>query len=283
VRYAIGLPNVKEYADPKLLVTLSVEAEASGWDGVFVWDHLLYREESNAVVDPWTSVAAIAEATDMVRLGVMVTALARRRPWTVAREAVTVDVLSDGRLTFGAGLGSLRDEFRLFGEESDERVRATKLDEALDIVVGLWSGESFAYEGNHYKVNPVRFVPTPVQSPRIPVWIAGRWPNRRPFRRAARWDGIFATHDEIAHNQTMSTAQLEEIVAYTRSHRSDTDGNFDVVIEGLTIGSDHRKEAELVADYAAVGLTWWVEKLGWFRGSVEEARERIRRGPPGAG
>jgi alkanesulfonate monooxygenase SsuD/methylene tetrahydromethanopterin reductase-like flavin-dependent oxidoreductase (luciferase family) len=280
VQFAIGLPNVKEYADPRLLVGLAVEAEASGWDGVFVWDHLLYRDETDGVVDPWVSVAAIAQATETVRIGVMVAALARRRPWTLAREAAAVDVLSDGRLIFGAGLGSLGDEFRLFGENPDKRVRADKLDEALDIVTGLWVGESFSYESQHYSVGPVRFLPTPRQAPRIPVWIAGRWPNRRPFRRAARWDGVFATHEEVGHNETMSVEQLTAIVDYTLTHRSNSTDAFDVVIEGQTSERDQGGDAERVAAYTEAGLTWWVEKLGWFRGTVDETRARIAAGPP---
>lgn len=281
MRFAIGLPNVKDYADPRLLVSLAVEAEASGWDGVFVWDHLLYRDEKDGVVDPWISVAAIAQATETVRVGVMVAALARRRPWMVARQAATVDLLSDNRLIFGAGLGSLDDEFELFGEDPEERVRADKLDEALEIVRGLWRGEAFSYEGEHYRLGPVRFLPQPRQAPRIPVWIAGRWPNHRPFRRAARWDGVFATHEGLGHNETMSVEQLTEIISYTLHYRKAGADRFDVVIEGKTRGMDAAEDGELVAPYARAGLTWWVEKLGWFRGTVEEMRARIASGAPG--
>ena len=275
MRFAVGLPNVKEYADPPLLVDLAVTAESAGWDGVFVWDHLLYRE-GGAAVNPWLTMAAIAQATNQIRLGVMVVALARRRPWNVAREAAALDILSNGRLLFGAGLGSLDDEFTRFGEDAGARVRADKLDESLEIITGLWSGGPFRYDGKHFRIEEVRFLPAPLQTPRVPVLVAGTWPNRRPFRRAARWDGIFATHEQVGHTETMTVEQLSEIVEYTRTHRAETETSFEIVIEGQTPGPD----SQIAAAYAQAGLTWWVEKLGWFRGPLEEMRDRIESGPP---
>ena len=275
MRFAVGLPNVKEYADPPLLVDLAVTAESAGWDGVFVWDHLLYRE-GGAAVNPWLTMAAIAQATNQIRLGVMVAALARRRPWNVAREAAALDILSDGRLLFGAGLGSLDDEFTRFGEDAGARVRADKLDESLEIITGLWSGGPFRYDGKHFRIEEVRFLPAPLQTPRVPVLVAGMWPNRRPFRRAARWDGIFATHEQVGHTETMTVEQLSEIVEYTSTHRAETETPFEIVIEGQTPGPD----SQIAAAYAQAGLTWWVEKLGWFRGPLEEMRDRIESGPP---
>ena len=275
MRFAVGLPNVKEYADPPLLVDLAVTAESAGWDGVFVWDHLLYRE-GGAAVNPWLTMAAIAQATNQIRLGVMVVALARRRPWNVAREAAALDILSNGRLLFGAGLGSLDDEFTRFGEDAGARVRADKLDESLEIITGLWSGGPFRYDGKHFRIEEVRFLPAPLQTPRVPVLVAGMWPNRRPFRRAARWDGIFATHEQVGHTETMTVEQLSEIVEYTSTHRAETETPFEIVIEGQTPGPD----SQIAAAYAQAGLTWWVEKLGWFRGPLEEMRDRIESGPP---
>jgi hypothetical protein len=180
----VGLPNVREYADPRLLVELAREAEAAGWDGAFVWDHIA-REEDPSVpaTDPWIAVAAIAARTQRIRLGIMVTPLARRRPWKVAREAVAVDVLCGGRFTLGVGLGGgAQAEFATFGESPDPKVRAELLDEGLAILDGLWSGEPFAFEGTHHTVSGAHFTPRSVQQPRLPIWVAGRWPNRRPFR-----------------------------------------------------------------------------------------------------
>ena len=279
MQFAVGLPNVREYADPRLLVDLAVAAESAGWDGVFLWDHLLYREGAPAV-NPWISTAAIAQATSEIRLGVMVAALARRRPWNVARETAALDILSNGRLLFGAGLGSLEDEFTLFGEDATGRVRADKLDESLEIITGLWSGRPFAYKGKHFELQQVHFLPTPLQTPRIPVLVAGRWPNRRPFRRAARWDGIFATHEQVGHNETMTVEQLTELIEYAHAHRAGGVRPLEVVIEGQTPGMDRDRDSETVTAYGRAGLTWWVEKLGWFRGTVDEMRDRIEAGPP---
>jgi alkanesulfonate monooxygenase SsuD/methylene tetrahydromethanopterin reductase-like flavin-dependent oxidoreductase (luciferase family) len=279
MRFAAGIPNVLEYGDPELLVDLAGRAEAAGWDGFFVWDHLVYQSAGDPVADPWTVVSAIAGSTSRIRLGVMVVALARRRPWKVARETATLDVLSRGRLVVGVGLGSLGpQEFEAFGEDPDPRVRADRLDEGLEILAGLWTGERFAYEGRYYRVRETAFRPVPIQRP-PPVWVAARWPNRRPFRRAARWDGVFATHDDVGWTDTMTTAQLRELLDYTSRHRTDPARPFDVVIEGIT-PADPSRAAELVAPYADAGLTWWVEKLGWFRGSVAEMRDRIEAGPP---
>jgi alkanesulfonate monooxygenase SsuD/methylene tetrahydromethanopterin reductase-like flavin-dependent oxidoreductase (luciferase family) len=229
------------------------------------------------------AVTALAATTTRIRLGVMVCVLARRRPWKVARETASLDRVSGGRLVFGAGLGSLgEEEFAGFGEEADPRVRAAKLDEGLEIVAGLWSGEPFSHQGEHYTVREASFLPVPLQQPRIPVWIAGRWPARRPFRRASRWDGVFPTHRDVGAAETMSPDQLAEIVDYTRSIR-ESEAPLDVIVEGLTPGDDPERDGEMVEPYRLAGLTWWIEKLGWFRGSLELMRARIEAGPPAAG
>jgi alkanesulfonate monooxygenase SsuD/methylene tetrahydromethanopterin reductase-like flavin-dependent oxidoreductase (luciferase family) len=281
MRFAIGLPNVGAYGDPELLVELGIMAERSGWDGVFIWDHVAYREPGWPVADPQVAVAALAATTKHVRLGVLMVALPRRRPWKVARELASLDVLSGGRATFGAGLGSQAlQEYEAFGEQGDAKVRAERLDEALEVVVGLWSGAPFTHQGKYYTVTNGQFLPRPVQQPRIPVWIAGRWPARRPFARAARWDGVFPTHVDVEPAQTMSPVQLEDIVAYTLSQRNPSADPFDVIIEGHTDPADSSSEARRIADYEDVGLTWWIEKLGWFRGSVDDMRQRVQAGPP---
>jgi alkanesulfonate monooxygenase SsuD/methylene tetrahydromethanopterin reductase-like flavin-dependent oxidoreductase (luciferase family) len=281
VRFAIGLPNVGAYGDPGLLVELGSMAEKSGWDGVFIWDHVAYREPGWPVADPQVAVAALAATTRHVRVGVLMVALPRRRPWKVARELASLDVLSGGRATFGAGLGSQAlEEYEAFGEQGDAKARAERLDEALEVVVGLWSGAPFTYQGKYYTVTKGQFLPRPMQQPRIPVWIAGRWPARRPFARAARWDGVFPTHVDVGPAQTMSPVQLEDIVTYTLSQRNPSADPFDVILEGHTDAAGSSSQARRIADYEDVGLTWWIEKLGWFRGSVDDMRQRIQAGPP---
>lgn len=156
--------------------------------------------------------------------------------------------------------------------------RADRTDEALEIVCGLWSGRPFSFSGRYYSVAETVFVPTPVQQPRIPIWVAGRWPARRPFRRAARFDGVFPIFEGIGHTDRPSPARLGEVVSFVASEREArrVEEPFDVIVEAQSDGP----AADLVASYEEVGLTWWIEKLGWFRGSVDEVRARIEAGPP---
>jgi alkanesulfonate monooxygenase SsuD/methylene tetrahydromethanopterin reductase-like flavin-dependent oxidoreductase (luciferase family) len=282
VRFAVGVPTVLEYANPQLLIELARSAEAAGWDGFFIWDHLVYHHMGDPVADPWTALGSVASVTGSIRVGVLVTALARRRPWKVARETATLDAVTGGRLVFGVGLGSIgQGEFGAFGEDTDPKVRGEKLDEGLDIIDGLWTGEPFSYRGRHYRVEETVFLPTPVQRPRIPIWVAGRWPNRPPFRRAARWDGVFPTHADVGPDELMAPGELHRIVEYTLRHRAEPAGPFDVIMEGST-PPDPVDGSAIVAPYADAGLTWWIERLGWFRGSVTEMRSRVAAGPPRA-
>jgi alkanesulfonate monooxygenase SsuD/methylene tetrahydromethanopterin reductase-like flavin-dependent oxidoreductase (luciferase family) len=276
LRCAVGLPNVGDYGDPSLLVDLAKRAEDSGWDGVFIWDHVAYRQRGWPVADPYVTVSAIAAVTSRIRLGVLVSALARRRPWKFARETATLDVLSGGRLVVGIGLGSqAHEEFAAFGEDPDPRVRAARIDEGLEILTGLWSGEPFAFQGQHFRVQETVFLPRPYQRPRPPIWIAGRWPARPPFRRAARFDGVFPTFDGVGHGDRPTPDQLRDVVEYTLSHR-DVEDRFDVVLEAQS----EDRDPELVAAYVDAGLTWWVEKLGWLRGPISYTTRRIEQGPP---
>jgi len=283
MRYAVGIPNVGDYGDPGLLVELAGEAERSGWDGVLVWDHVAYRERGWPVADPTVAVTAIAMATSRVRVGVIANAIPRRRPWKLARETATLDVLSAGRLIVGAGLGSQAvEEYEAFGEDGDAKVRAEKLDEGLEVLAGLWLGEPFAHTGKRYTVAEQRFLPKPIQVPRIPVWVAGKWPSRPPFRRAARWDGVIPTHAAVGHADTMTPAQLDEVVRYTLDHRPEALGPLEVAVEGHTGGRDRAADHDRVSALQAAGMTWWVEKLGWFNGSPSVAMDRVRAGPPAA-
>ncbi len=280
LRFALGVPTVREYGDPLLLIELARMAEDAGWDGFFLWDHLVYHDAGDAVADPWTTLAAIAASTSWIRLGVCMTVLARRRPWRVARETATLDVISGGRLVFGASLGSLgAEEFAAVGEDPEAKVRAEKVDEGLEIIAGLWTGQPFSFHGTHYDVQETSFRPVPIQHPRIPVWIGGQWPNRRPFRRSARWDGVFPTHREVGFNDLMPVEELRTIVEYTTGLRAKDAGPLDVIVEGTT-PPDRGRAASVVEPYEEAGLTWWVERLGWFRGPLEEMRGRARAGPP---
>ena len=280
MRYGMFMPNFGPFADAGLVRDLAAEAEACGWDGFFLWDHMLYTTQPpHPVADPWIELAAAACATTTIQLGPLLTPLARRRPWKVARETVTLDHLSHGRLIFGAGLGAPIDaDFGRFGEELSDRGRAIKLDEALEVLELLWSGREVSFRGEEYQIGPVTFLPTPVQRPRIPVWIGGKWPNRAPFRRAARWDGLVP---ELAGGGLPTVADIADMTAFVREHRASHGVGaarpFDVAVNGPDCWS---REAELVK-YADAGVTWWLERISPRRAfDVTEAAELIRRGPP---
>ena len=285
MQHAVNLPILGEYSDPRVLVDLARDAEAAGWDAVFVWDSLLFSAQMRPpIVDPHITLAAIAAHTERVRIGFMVAQLARRRPWKVAREVATLDLLSNGRLILGVGLGfDGQAEFAQFGEEPDARVRADKLDEALDIVVGLCAGAPFCYQGTHYQIAETTFLPTPIQQPRVPIWVAGYWPNRRPFRRAARWDGVCPAEMEIRGPGDFSILPTSPATAatvsdYIREHRTG-DGPFDVVVS-RALPEDTREAAELLAAYAEAGVTWLLRDMLPWEVPLATARRIVRAGPP---
>lgn len=282
MRFAITLPNFDPYDDPRLVASFAREAEEHGWDALYVWDHLLVDPSWEVrVADPWILLTAAALATERIRLGTMVTALPRRRPQVVARQATTLDRLSHGRVTLGVGLGEPPDEYTAFGEDADLRVRAEKLDESLAVLTGLWSGERRSFHGRYLVVEDVRFLPTPVQRPRIPIWVGAQWPGDAAIRRAARWDGIYPIPRirPDAWDAVLAPDDVRAIVELVRRHRTEP-GPFDLMVGRWTPGEDPHGAAEIVAPYADAGATWWSEDLSAYRGSVEGMRERIRLGPP---
>ena len=276
MKFGVGVPNVGEFAHPRLLVEMAQHAEAAGWDGFFLWDHLLYRPERPGAVEPWSVIAAAAAVTTHIRLGVLVTAVPRRQPPLLAQQIATIDQLSNGRIVFGAGLGSMAEEYAGFGQDPSPSQRSRQLDEALSVLQALWSPGSVRHDGAFFTIDNVDLLPKPVQRPHPPIWVAGRWPNKAPFRRAARFDGVMPTHAAYSHESFMRVDELREIVDYVGRHRTER-GTIDVVMEGQS--NDAEQLAQLASSYAAVGLTWWIEKLGWWRGSSDAAHVRVQRGP----
>ena len=283
MRFGMNVPIFGEYADVRLLAQLAAEAEASGWDGFWVWDHIHWSGEDDGEprqpsVDPVVALSLIAAATKRVRFGPMVLPLARRRPWKVARELTTLDHLSGGRLTVGVGLGAPAGlEFGDFGEPTDARVRAARLDEGLDVLDGMWTGRPFDYGGEHYRVTRAEMLPRPVQDP-VPIWVGGEWPaHRAPFRRAARFAGVHPLLSSVPLDN--QPAAIRDLVAYLRRIRDD-DRSFDVAYGVDTAGTGSPADRELVTRFAEAGVTWWMEPISRWRGSLAEIRERIRRGPP---
>lgn len=253
--------------DPRTAADLAAAAEAAGWDGVFSWDGIALGEIDT--YDPWVVMAAMAVRTERVRLGAIVTPPARRRPWKLARETMTLDRLSGGRLVLPVGLGTLDDgAFGNVGEPTHARVRAERLDESLAILEGLWSGKPFRFEGRHYRFGPMTFRPTPLQQPRIPIWVVGAWPKERSVRRALRFDGILP--------QTNDPAAIREVAAAVERDRPGHAGSFEVVVEGMTRDAS---DAGAVHALAGAGATWWIES-DWTGATVESLRRRIASGPP---
>jgi hypothetical protein len=289
MQFGIYVPNFGAYGDPHNLLTLATEAEATGWDGFFLWDHLLiFPGAAVPFVDAWVVLAAIAARTERIRLGPMITPVARRRPWKLARELVSLDHLSRGRTVLGVGLGNPADvEFQYLGEDPADRVRARKLDEALGIVNGLQRGESFQHEGDYFHLEAMTFLPRPVQTPRVPVWVAGNWPNKPPMRRAACWDGVFplkqpsgvSVSSMAFSDMWLAPTDLREIMAFVRQHRT-TEGHFDVVASGATPVNEPAQAREVVAAFQEEGATWWLEWLDEQRGTFTKMREHIGQGPP---
>ena len=264
--------------DAPTLVEFAVEAERAGWDGFFVWDSVVFStDEIFDIADPWVTLGAIAARTSRIRLGPMVACLPRRRPWVVARQAASLDRLSNGRLIMGVGLGEGPD-IENFGESTDLKVRARQLDEGLDLVTKLWTGKRVDHRGEFYKADGVTFQPTPVQTPRIPIWCGGYWPARAPFRRAARWDGVFPIKVENGEF-IMRPDILHEILEVVREHRT-SHAPYDIVGSGVTDPSKSKENQELIRAYADVGATWYLESVDHFSYSLPQMHERIRSGPP---
>lgn len=246
MRFALSVPPFRSPSD---VLALAIDAEANGWDGVFLWDHLRWDDQVD-VHDPWTLLGALAVQTSRIRLGTMVTPLSRRRPWVVAKHLVTLDHLSGGRAVLGVGLGDPPDlDFGDFGDEPSYRTRAAITDESLDVLAGLLEG-SVAHHGHHLAVTAA-MKPLPVQRPRPPIWVAGRASNLRPLERARRWDGYvpisagdFLTPDELAD--------------YVGPHPRD---DWDLVAQW--------KPGVPADEFADAGATWLVrscnpQEQGWF-------------------
>jgi alkanesulfonate monooxygenase SsuD/methylene tetrahydromethanopterin reductase-like flavin-dependent oxidoreductase (luciferase family) len=250
-RRAIFVAPFDELADPRLLAALAADAEAHGWDGFFLWDHIVYSAPASAVLDPWIVMAAIAMTTERILTGPLVTPLSRRRPHKLARETVTLDHLSGGRLILGVGLGSDRHgELAPFGEVAEPREQAKLLDDGLERLLAYWGGE---------------LLPRPIQRPRIPVWAASRWPNRRPLQRAARLDGLFPV-------ELPGPEALAELAADVLALRGAEAGPFDLVVTNEP-GTDP-------APWEAAGATWCLTGFS-SEPKLADVRAAIAAGPNG--
>ncbi len=283
--FGLGVPNGGDFADPCRIVELAEAAEGARWDGLFLWDHVIRRRPWQPMIDPWVTLAAVAAATERLVLGPMVTPLARRRVSVVARQTATLDLLTNGRLRFGVGLGAPDDEFTRFGEDADPKRRARILDESLDALELLWSGEHVSFAGDHVVVDDVHFLPRPV-SGRVPIWVAGGWPGGRPFRRAARFDGVWPV---AAAGGYLSVDDFIDCVAFVRRERTllgrdamaagGADGFDACFIDRSPAGGSEETSAK-IGRLVAGHMTWWVDSLDDPTIPFEQHLDRVHAGPP---
>ncbi|WP_033340496.1 LLM class flavin-dependent oxidoreductase [Catenuloplanes japonicus] len=263
MRYGVILPG----GSGQRQLEQAVAAERAGWDGVFVW-------ETGYGVDAWSLLAGMAVATERVRLGTMLTPLPWRRPWKLASQVATVDQLSGGRAILAVGVGAVDPPLPSSArEETDVRVRASMMDEGIDLMRALWGGDGH-FGGTHYDFdggtgNLVE-VGRPVQD-RVPIWVVGAWPRPRSMRRVLRCDGVVP---QFAGEG--GPADLREMRAWL-AERGAAPG-LDVISEGESTGP------ETVRPWADAGATWWLETR-W--GSMETTDQRvsdmttrIEAGPP---
>lgn len=261
--------------DARRAAEWAAQAEAAGWDAFFVWDPVWG-------IDPWVALAAAAMVTGRIRLGTMLTPVSRRRPWTLAGQTATLDNLSNGRLILAVGLGATDTGFFEFGEETDRKTRAELMDEGLETITGLWRGQPFNFTGKHYTVRETTFIlpPPPVQQPRIPVWMVGAWPFEKSMQRAARWDGLLPNVMDPQTRQHGPTTHeaLRAMSDWIAGHR-ESEGDYDIVMEGVTPGDEPAKASEIVRGWQQAGATWWIEGM-WDEPDMDLVLRRLKQGPP---
>ena len=270
MHYGIEVVPFGDFSNPCQIVHLAQAAEAAGWEGLWIWDHVLMPY---GVGDPWVTLAAVAASTKSIKLCAGVSPLPRYRPHLLARTLVGLDLLSAGRLIFATGLG-IPSDFKPFGEPAENKTRAAMLDEGLDLLTGYLSGEEITHHGKYYHAEAVRLAPCALQKPRIPVWIGGG--SQAAMRRAARWDGwIMGTvneKSEVTQPPEKIAGEVKSILQYRKTKLS-----FDIALDGVSqVG-----ERGLVREYELSGATWWFEIIHQLRGTQEELMRRIQAGPPG--
>jgi len=285
MRCSINVPNLGEFSDPAVFLEVARRTEEAGWDALFVWDHMVHvKADRLSIADPWVLLAAAAAVTKRIRLGTMITPVARRRPHKLAREVSTLDHLSGGRMILGVGLGApIADEFGSFGEPTDAVAIGARLDEGLDLLTRYWSGEPVTFRGEHFVADDVVMRPVPVQRPRPPIWVGGTWPIRRPMRRAARWDGAVPLFRTAWYGRAPAPADVREVVAFLAAERTaaGVDGPWEMVVGGES-PVDASAARDLLGPLADAGGTWWDERIPFGDRLLlaEPMLRRIDHGPP---
>jgi len=266
MRYGIVINGAKTFS---AAIDMVCEAEAAGWDGFFLPDGIAIQ--GFPFFDPWVMMGAIAQRTTKIRFGPLITPVTRRRPWKLAKECVTVDHLSNGRLILGVGLGAAEDDegFKSVGEATDLKVRARRTDESLQIIDGLWKEKPFSFSGEHFRVDKMLMVPQPIQKPRIPIWVVGVWNKPKSMKRALAWDGFIV--QTFRGTSPLSAEEIRKVKDYVAEHRADQN-QFEIIASGSTSGKTAKRPAEIVRPFIDAGATWWIEG--------DPKLDRIRKGPP---
>ena len=277
MKYGFVLPS----GDARTAAELAVELERAGWDGIFVWEPVWG-------VDAWVSLTACAMVTERLRLGTMLTPPSRMRPWKLASETATLDNLSGGRVILAVGLGALDVGFEAFGEVIDRRERAELMDEALEIIDGLWRSASpkesgFEHHGKHYSIDVrgdfMSKPAPPVQRPRIPIWVVGAWPGDKPMARVAKYDGWIPTSRGADGNFRQSVPDEVRAGSAWLAARRPGGAPIDIIMEWDTSGDDEIAARAKVREMSDAGATWYIEAM-WSAPNHDDVLERARRGPP---
>jgi alkanesulfonate monooxygenase SsuD/methylene tetrahydromethanopterin reductase-like flavin-dependent oxidoreductase (luciferase family) len=272
MKYSISLMNFGYLGNTRDLVEVAVEAEESGWDAVFLSDHVNWKD-AGFHVDPWIALGLIADRTSHVLIGTAVTPVPRRRPTKLAREILTLHQHSGGRFILGAGSGLWKNEFADLGDAGDMKTRAQMLDEGLEVLQKTWSGESFDHEGTYYRAKGQTFAPGGAD---IPIWVGASWPSRKPMRRAARFDGVMAMSRDYRH--PLSPDDVRDMSRFIAEHR-DTGKPFNLGV-ALSASDDAAADIDRAQAYSDAGATWWQEGIFPPAESLEKLRAIVRRGPP---
>lgn len=268
-----------ELATPSNLVEYAVAAEEAGWDGVFMAD-AIGNEQAERFIDPWTTLSGIATQTERIRLGTWISPVPRRQPWQLAHELATLDELSDGRVILGAGLGA-QHNYDAVGMEDTMAERGDRYDEALEVIVGLWEGEPYSYDGDYYTIDELQLPVTPVQTPRIPILMGCWWPNKKPFHRAAKWDGIMPAAPSFwggkgVQGEPVTGTPAEEIRDITAYYRGVTDEPGEVLVP-IDVPEAGPGFQDVCLEN---GATWLLTVSAIGSDSHEQNLETIREGPP---
>lgn len=276
MKYGFVFPRVDIFNSIKF----AQKAEKTGWDAFFVW-------EPTYGIDAWISLAAIAVKTEKIRLGTLLSPISRMRPWKIASEAITLDILSHGRITLCVGLGAIDTGFKELGEEIDRTTRAELLDESLEIIKGLWTRKLSSYEGKHYKITNLleceffkrHPMPELNQFPSIPIWVVGAWPRKKSMERTLSYEGIIPT---IKNNQgkfeDITPKHISDIKSFF-DERFNENSIYDIVIEGVTPGDDPEAANSIIEPFAKAGATWWIES-DWDTLDLNQVYDRVKQGPP---